>query len=142
MKLILILIFFTLIYEVKSQEIDSCIYYSNQFKSLESICKSTNVNSFRWLSINCITMGVSTNEEINELLGEDTLLKRKTITYEYHNRRNLDYDGTSGWFDYYWEYEIPVFCNTNDEIKLFPSTRGVIYFKNNIVVACDIYSIG
>lgn len=139
----IILIFFT--FNGKAQdEIDSCYYYSSQFKNIENKCDGSLIwKSFKWLTKNCVTIGTTTSEEVDQLFGEGTISKRRTVTFERWNKRNLDnIDNEEGWFDYYWEFTLSVFCDENNEVKLFPSDNGIIYFKDNVVVGFDRYSIG
>lgn len=125
---------------VNSQTKDSCDFYSKQFKDDLNLCNGLVAESFRWLTSNCIILQSTTCQEVEEIFGKGGRIKVKIRTYYQYNSE--DFHNSEPWFDYYWEYGLFFFCDENMEIKLFPSDRGIIYFKDNKVVKIGSRSIG
>lgn len=125
---------------VFSQEVDSCKFYSDIFKVDSNLCNGLIVESFRWLTSNCIIKGETTVDEVEEIFGQGGAIRRSVRPYG--SKHPFEPENTNPPYDYYWEFGLDFFCVEGKIKKKIPGTWGFIEFKGNIVVDYGGYSLG
>lgn len=119
---------------------DSCAYYSNIFKTDTNYCTGKISKSFKWLTKNCMVLNETTIEDVLNLMGEGTKFKFHKVSYARYNPE--DAENANPWFDYYLEYRLSNFCDNNGNPIYFPSSSGILLFKNDVLIYVDGKSYG